>query len=614
MRESYREQDTETVFALDIGTCSIIGVVGRAENGCLHVIAVEKEEYSRRAMLDGQIEDIDQVAQTAGAVVSRLEEQLETSLKRVCAAAAGRALKSQSAGFAMEFPESRLIDDDIIGQLEAGAVSAAESMLSDGADQHGLFYMVGYSASQFRLDSYPMSTIREHRGKKVEVEVVATFLPREVVESLYAVVSQLGLEAASLTLEPIASLNAAIPPDIRLLNLALVDVGAGTSDIAVCRDGSVSGYTMATVAGDEVTEHLMRELLVDFKTGEQLKISAEAEGPFSYLDVLGVGHEISAVQLQELMEPAVEELGKEIAGRILEVNGTAPSAVFLAGGGSKLRGLSACVAEQLKMNAARVALAGNHFEKSICADGLDLNDPEYSTPLGIAVSAALGMINDSYVITLNGNRAKLFRSGALTIRDILLMNGFHYGDMMGRTGANLVVTLNGKRRFFRGTPSQSAGILLNGLEASLSDRVHAGDSIQFTPAAPGEAATRTLKELLQEEQVAGEASVNGRMVSPEYSLLTGDMIEISSFPREDPSVMEKAETQTCLSVILNGKPVRLSPKASGEPYYLMDILEYCGLDFAHLEKPVELLVNSQQGQFSQRLAHNDQVVIRCIAE
>ena len=80
--------------------------------------------------------------------------------------------------------------------------------------------------------------------------------------------------------------------------------------------------------------------------------------------------------------------------------------------------------------------------------------------MGIAISAALGMINDSYVVTLNGSPAKLFRSGTLTIRDILLMNGCRYGDMMGHTGANLTYTLNGNRQFIRGGQCQPAKIVL----------------------------------------------------------------------------------------------------------------------------------------------------------
>lgn len=74
-------------------------------------------------------------------------------------------------------------------------------------------------------------------AKTMEADVVATFLPGEVVESLYAAHAHLaGLQVASMTLEPIAAMNAAIPAELRLLNLALVDIGAGTTDIAVCRD------------------------------------------------------------------------------------------------------------------------------------------------------------------------------------------------------------------------------------------------------------------------------------------------------------------------------------------------------------------------------------------
>ena len=62
--------------------------------------------------------------------------------------------------------------------------------------------------------------------------------------------------------------------------------------------------------------------------------------------------------------------------------------------------------------------------------------------------------------------------------------------------------------------------------------------------------------------------------------------------------------------MLNGEPIRLEPKAQGGDYYLMDLLERSGLDFDHLEGPVELLVNGAQGQFSQVIRPNDQVTIR----
>ena len=147
---------------------------------------------------------------------------------------------------------------------------------------------MGYTVRQYQLDHYPLSTLRGHKGQELEAQVVATFLPSEVVESLYAVMNRAGLEVASLTLEPIAAMNAAIPAELRLLNLVLVDIGAGTSDIAVCREGSVVGYTMATVAGDEITEALMNAFLVDFHTAERLKTSLESREPVVFTDILGL--------------------------------------------------------------------------------------------------------------------------------------------------------------------------------------------------------------------------------------------------------------------------------------------------------------------------------------
>ena len=86
-------------------------------------------------------------------------------------------------------------------------------------------------------------------------------------------------------------------------------------------------------------------------------------------------------------------------------------------------------------------------EKSISAFSreYELNDPEYATPLGIAVSAGLGLISDSYRILLNGKPAKLFRSGALTVLDLLMMNGYTSSDLVGRTGRTLSVTVDGQR-------------------------------------------------------------------------------------------------------------------------------------------------------------------------
>ena len=100
-----KPQDSGLIFALDIGTRSIIGVAGRVVDERFQVLAIEKEEHGKRAMLDGQIEDIAQVAKVARRVTDRMEEKLDCALERVCVAAAGRALRTEQGSYTMEFPE-----------------------------------------------------------------------------------------------------------------------------------------------------------------------------------------------------------------------------------------------------------------------------------------------------------------------------------------------------------------------------------------------------------------------------------------------------------------------------------------------------------------------------
>ena len=666
MPEELKCQDAELIFALDIGTRSIIGVAGRVVDERLEVLAIEKEEHGKRAMLDGQIEDIDQVAKVARRVTDKMEAQLGCSLQRVCVAAAGRALRTEKGHFSIDLPDVARIDSDLISHLESGAVSDAESHLSESGPENPQrrFYLVGYTVSGYLLDRYPLTTLKGHTGQQLEADVVATFLPSEVVESLYAVMEAAGLEVASLTLEPIAALNAVIPADLRLLNLVLCDIGAGTSDIAVCRDGAVVGYTMATVAGDEITEELMRHYLTNFATAERMKM--ELDSPtITYRDVLGLEQSVPGQQVRETIQSAAKSLADEIAQRVVGINGAPPSAMFLAGGGSKLLGLRDLVAQALDMDEKRVALAGNNYDISAFSKSQDLNDPEYATPLGIAVSAGLGLISDSYRILLNGQPAKLFRSGTLTVLDLLMMNGYTSADLLGRTGKSLSVNVDGQRMTFRGQSAVPCALQLNGRETTPSALVYAGDAIEFVPAVPGESAERTVQDLLGSD-FPGGVLVNGKPARLDYQLHTGDQVVTTEEPLpleeleeekletgeteelelqeetvvqeetepeeqpetpvlEEPAPEENLEEEVLaeetapvstrsvfrpLCVYLNGEPLVLPGKPDGAPYYLMDLLDRSGIDFSALDCPVELRVNGEESSFTQVLRNNDQVIIR----
>ena len=657
----HKTQGNDLIFALDIGTRSVIGVVGKAEGDRFKVLDVETAEHKKRAMLDGQIDNIRQVAELARQVTQRLEERLDVTLERVCVAAAGRALQTQRGSFSLELPESGSITMEQIGQLETGAVSAAEEALQTEGDERRQLFLVGYTVTQYRLDHYPMTVLLDHSGREIEADVVATFLPGEVVESLYAAMRAAGLQVSSMTLEPIAAMNAAIPAELRLLNLALVDIGAGTTDIALCRDGSVTGYTMATIAGDEITERLMRSYLIDFQTAENIKRSLREGESVHYTDIMGLENELSYDEVMTELEEPMEKLASAIAEQVVSVNGAPPSALFLAGGGSKLNGLKERVAEKLNMDEKRVAVAGNNFAKSAYADTIKLDNPEYTTPLGIAVSAGMGLLNDSYVVLLNGQPAKLFRSGVMTLRDILLMNGYTYADMLGRTGKSLTLTLDGRHVVLRGEPAMPAVLTVNGEDAVLSAVVHAGDRVNFVPARSGADAHQTLGELLPE--FTGRALVNNQDAGPDTALQNGDVILTLTRPAEvraaeekaaapmataepeapvaetlpvmsveSPAVEEKPEIPVTpvapvtpmaptapvmpaipasgpMEITLNGEPLSLPGKGNGLPYYMMDLLQFSGLDLDHLDGPVRLEVNGEECGFRYVIKPRDCVTI-----
>lgn len=722
-------QTGSTVFALDIGTRSVIGMVGTIEEDRVKIIAIEREEHTERAMIDGQIENIEKVALLADRIKKRLEQKINMKLNRVCVAAAGRALRTKRAEYELDLSGIQLIDDEVISRLEAGAISRAEEAFdaeNDAADNARRFYLVGYTVCQYFLDQYMISNLKDHRGQHVKVDLIATFLPSEVVESLYTTMNKIGLEVASLTLEPIAAINAAIPENLRLLNLALVDIGAGTSDIAACTGGSVTGYTMATVAGDEITETIMKEYLVDFRTAELIKAQVEHEDKIVFADILGLEHTLSRDDILRCIQKTSAQLCKEIAAKILEVNGGPPSALFLAGGGSKLAGLKDGLTAALKMDANRVAIAGNYFQANAYSEEYDLNNPEYATPLGIAISSGLNLINDSFRVVLNDRPAKLFRSGSFTALNLLMMNGYGFRDIMGRPGLNLTVTVNGMRKVFYGTSAQPASLFINKQEGKLSEIIHAGDFIDFIPAVQGIPASACLGDIegaadciditlngehvplstplkngdnisiqrppepakteqvspepLKEAEAApaedlketrrtpgsgldsGSENISGPLspadtaspkpvtpnqpalqpapepvlsnqpvlqpvpepgipnqpasrpapkagaLSSGQAALSSPAAKLTAVPPEPSPAKEEAPPRELL-FHLNGSTLRLPAKNDNSPYYLMDMIQYSGIDLKHPKGRVRLTVNGTSGMFQQVLSEGDIIYI-----
>ncbi|HQD30616.1 MAG TPA: cell division FtsA domain-containing protein [Clostridiales bacterium] len=532
----------DIVFAMDIGTRNIAGVIGMQEGDVFHVIATEISEHKSRAMVDGQIHDIDQAAATALEVKQKLESRLGIKLKRVAIAAAGRVLRTCQVKVEKSLEQDIEIDADFVSSLEIEGIQRAQMTLDEGSEKEDKtqYYCVGYSVINYYLNGYVMTKLTGHKGKSAGVELLATFLPLTVVDSLYSVVNRIGLEVSSLTLEPIAAINATIPQDLRLLNLALVDIGAGTSDIALTKDGSVFAYAMASIAGDEITERISQQYLVDFATGEKIKTSlATGKDRIRFTDILKKKHEIAASEILRDIEDTIRQLASTISGKILEFNRKSPNAVFLVGGGSRIPLLPQILAEQLGLPEDRVAVRGRDVIKGVRFSDRKLYGPESVTPFGIAVTAQMNAGKDFLSVTVNDKKVKLFNAKKLTISDALVLYGLDAEDLIGRSGKGITCTVNGEVRRFRGELGKAAEIWLNGKPASLDTALSFGDNITVIPAQNGRNASVKASELVPDHSnssvilngnpvdTSAVILVNGVQASGETDIKDGDVVQFS---------------------------------------------------------------------------------------
>lgn len=533
------------VFGLDIGTRNVVGTVGYKDEDNFVVVAQHIMEHDTRAMLDGQIHDIGRVGHTIKKMKEVLEAQIEVPLKEVCIAAAGRVLKTVTTNVVFDFPEETVVTGEDIHTLDLLGIEKAQNILQEMNDTKYKFYCVGYSVVKYFLDDEPFSNIESHKAQRISEDIIVTFLPEDVVDGLYAAVGQADLAVANLTLEPIAAINVAIPESYRLLNIALVDIGAGTSDISITKDGSIIAYGMIPLAGDELTELIVQHYLVDFKTAEYIKLQSSMADKITYKDIMLIEHTITAKEVWELTAPVVEKMTSEVAEKIKELNGgQSVSAAFIVGGGGKIHGYTEMLAERLDLPKERVALRGEEVLQRVIFDQKEKEaekDPLLVTPIGICLNY-YEQRNGFIMVRFNGERLKLYDNDNLTIVDAALQAGYPNDDLFPKRGPELEFFVNGAKRIVRGEPGESAEVYMNGRITNINSPLEPNSDIIIEPSTEGPAAVCTLEQL--EEYSADTVSfvvngsiircpkfleVNGKLEMPSYEIQPGDEIETRSF-------------------------------------------------------------------------------------
>ncbi|MDZ5472549.1 cell division protein FtsA [Bacillus sp. 31A1R] len=559
-------QENNKLFALDIGTRSVVGIILEEINQQYQVIDMMTIEHSERAMLDGQIHDVISVSN----IISKIKDALEKKhgpLKKVCVAAAGRALKTERAKVVVDIKGKPMMQKQDILHLELSAVQQAQASVAEKHDEEKshYYYCVGYSVLYYRLDGEEIGNLIDQQGDEASVEIIATFLPKVVVESLLSALHRSGLEMEALTLEPIAAINVLIPPSMRRLNVALVDIGAGTSDIAITDMGTIIAYGMVPIAGDEITESISDQYLLDFPLAEKVKRELNTHDVVTVTDILGFETEVPKEEVITQITPAIDKLAHSICDEIFLLNNhKSPKAVMLVGGGSLTPELPKKVAEKLNLPENRVAIRGIDAISSLTISDHIAKGPELVTPIGIAIAAKKSPVQ--YItVYVNEQPVRLFEVKKLTVGDCLLSAGIKMNKLYGKPGMAMIISLNGQSITIPGQHGTPPTLLKNGLPCSLDDEIENGDQLSVTKGIDGEKTILKINDLIDEIPhkkltinedvftVSPQLLCNGFPVSPDKLIEDRDEI-ICKNPDSIEELLVSLHLQAFLSEL---KPFRI---------------------------------------------------------
>ena len=155
------KEQGDLVFALDIGTRTVVGVIGEYIDDKFYLQDYISVPHTKRAMVDGQVEDIKQVAKIVSQVKSKLEEKNGVHLTKVSIAAAGRALKTRQVSMEFDISDREALTEDMVKSMEIETIQKAQAELDATNTGRTIFYCVGHSIISYLLDDYKIIKMGE---------------------------------------------------------------------------------------------------------------------------------------------------------------------------------------------------------------------------------------------------------------------------------------------------------------------------------------------------------------------------------------------------------------------------------------------------------------------
>lgn len=333
-----QQPEDQYVVALDVGTeyvKALIGKIPKDNNNEIEIVGVGRQHQNLTDMQAGAIADIASVVDNCDKALNQAEQQAGVSVRTAVIGIAGELVKGTTTTVRVTRKEpSKPLD---LGEMEriirlvqekAGA-KARQQLAVELGGKDVQVRLVNSALVNIEIDSYPVTNPIGFQGKDVVVHLYTAFAPMIHIGALERTAQELDLDLLAVAAEPFAVARSVIGDNPNTnLNAILMDVGGGTTDIAVINDGGVQGTKMFGIGGRAYTRSVERDMGVDFEEAEELK--------------LGLSEETLLANKQKAVEKALTKTldvwtsGVELAlGEFTKLDHL-PHRIFLCGGGSSL--------------------------------------------------------------------------------------------------------------------------------------------------------------------------------------------------------------------------------------------------------------------------------------
>ena len=325
-----------TILGLDIGTEFVKAVIARPnKKGKLEILGIGKAKQTDGSMYDGAVADIPAVVATCEKALKEAEDQSGERAETTVVGIAGELIKGNTTtvNYSRKNPNKPITDaemNEIIKKVQqkSGEVARKTVAIETGKENVEV-RLINSAIVSLTIDGYKISNPIGFKGSDLVIQFYTAFAPMIHVAAIEKVCAELNLDLLTVAVEPFAVCRACLGDDVNsTFSGVVMDIGGGTTDVAVVEDGGVEGTRMFTIGGRSFTHQVEEALGVDFETAEEKKLDFDA----GKLDE----REKNKIEAALSRNINVWLTGVEVALEEFGADGSLPRSVLLCGGGASL--------------------------------------------------------------------------------------------------------------------------------------------------------------------------------------------------------------------------------------------------------------------------------------